>query len=78
MKPENEPISYEDFQAEVQRRKCNVWANVLAAEPKERAIGRRPRSALKEELLLHLDKARLARELLDTQKHDDESRPEGH
>ena len=78
MKPENEPISYEAFQAEVQRRKRNVWADVLAAEPKERAVGRRPRSALKEELLLRLDKARLARELLDTQKHEDESRPEGH
>lgn len=72
MKPENEPITYEAFQADVQRRKRNVWVNILAAEPTERTFGKRPRSALKEELLLRLDKARLARERLDTPKTGDE------
>ena len=63
-----EPISYEAFQANLRKRKRDVWSRILAAEPKERAVGKRPRSALKEDLLLRLDKARLARELLNTEK----------
>lgn len=78
MKPENEPISYEAFQAEVQRRKRDVWSGILAAEPIERAVGRRPRSKLKEELLLRLDKARLARELLNHKKHEEAPQPKDH
>ncbi len=62
MKPENKLISYDDFQADVQRRKSKVWVKILADEPVERAVGRRPRDLLKEELLLRLDKARLIRE----------------
>ena len=62
MKQENEPVSYEAFQAEVKRRKQLYWAKILAAETAERTSGRRPRDPLKEELLLRLDKARLARQ----------------
>ena len=62
MKPENEPISYEAFEAELKQRKRRLWSRILADEPTERTHGRRPRDPLKEELLLRLDKARLARE----------------
>lgn len=54
-------ITYEEFRAEVERRKRERWVRILAAEPPGRAPGRRPRDPLKEELLLRLDRARLAR-----------------
>jgi len=56
------PIPYEEFRAEVERRKRERWVGILAAEPPGRSPGRRPRDPHKEELLLRLDRARLARE----------------
>lgn len=52
--------SYEEFQAEVRRRKRARWAKILASES-GRAAGRRTRDPLQERLLLRLDRARLAR-----------------
>jgi len=73
MKPDNKPIAYDTFQADVKQRKSKVWVKMLADEPVERSFGRRPRAPLKEELLLRLDKARLARERLLAAKRTDES-----
>ena len=73
MKPDDKPITYDEFQADVKKRKSKVWVEMLADEPVERSRGRRPRDPLKEELLLRLDKARLARERLITVKRKDES-----
>jgi hypothetical protein len=53
--------SYHEFQAEVRRRKQARWARILAAEPAQRPAGRRPRDPAQEDLLLRLDRARLAR-----------------
>jgi hypothetical protein len=53
--------TYEEFQAEIQRRKRERWREILASEPPGRAPGRRPRDPEKERLLLRLDRARLAR-----------------
>lgn len=55
-------IDYDDFQAEVQRRKRERWARILASEPPGRPAGRRPRDPDKERLLARLDRARLVRE----------------
>lgn len=55
-------IDYEDFQAEVRRRKRERWAGILASEPPVRPAGRRPRDPEKERLLARLDRARLERE----------------
>ena len=54
-------MTYEEFRAEVMRRKRERWAKILASEPPGRAPGRRPRDPEKERLLLELDRARLAR-----------------
>lgn len=55
-------MNYDEFQREVQRRKRERWAKILASEPPGRAAGRRPRDPEKERILLKLDRARLARE----------------
>ena len=55
-------ITYEEFQAEVKRRKRGRWARILASEPPGRPAGRRPRDPEKERLLARLDRARLERE----------------
>ena len=55
-------ISYDDFQAELRRRKRERWAKILASEPPGRPPGRRPRDPHKQRLLLELDRARLERE----------------
>ena len=55
-------MDYDEFQAEVQRRKRERWARILAAEPPGRAPGRRPRDPDQERLLLEMDRARLRRE----------------
>ena len=55
-------IDYDEFQAEVQRRKRERWARILAAEPPGRAAGRRPRDPEQERMLLRMDRARLERE----------------
>ena len=54
-------IDYDDFQRDVQRRKRERWAKILAAEPPSRAPGRRPRDPEQERLLLRLDRLRLER-----------------
>ena len=55
-------MNYDEFQREVQRRKRERWAKILASEPPGRAAGQRPRDPEKERILLKLDRARLARE----------------
>lgn len=55
-------MNYDEFQREVQRRKRERWAKILASEPPGRVAGRRPRDPEKERILLKLDRARLARE----------------
>ena len=55
-------MNYDDFQREVQRRKRERWAKILASEPPGRVAGRRPRDPEKERILLKMDRARLARE----------------
>lgn len=55
-------ISYEEFQREVQKRKRERWAKILASEPPGRAAGRRPRDPEQEEILLRLDRIRIERE----------------
>ena len=52
---------YDDFLAEIRRRKASRWAEILSAEPRGRAPGRRERDPEQERLLLRLDRARLAR-----------------
>jgi len=52
---------YEDLQAEIRRRKRDRWLEILATEPAERPVGRRPRDPAQERLLLRLDRARIAR-----------------
>ena len=54
-------IDFEDFQAEVRRRKRERWAKIIASEPPGRPVGRRPRDPEKERLLARLDRARLER-----------------
>jgi hypothetical protein len=54
-------IRYEDFRAELERRKRERWARILASEPPGRAVGRRPRDPEKDRLLARLDRARIAR-----------------
>ena len=55
-------IDYDEFQTEVQRRKRERWARILAAEPPGRVAGRRPRDPEQERMLLKMDRARLERE----------------
>lgn len=54
--------TYEEFQADVQRRKRERWLSIVSTEPRGRPIGRRPRDPEQERLLLALDRARLERE----------------
>ena len=54
-------IDYDEFRRDVQRRKRERWAKILATEPPGRAAGRRPRDPEQERLLLRLDRLRLAR-----------------
>lgn len=53
-------IAYEEFRHEVERRKRERWMAILNGEPPGRAPGRRPRDPVQEELLLRLDRRRLA------------------
>jgi hypothetical protein len=52
-------ISYDEFVAEVKRRRRERWVSILASEPQGRAPGRRPRDETQERLLLELDRARV-------------------
>jgi hypothetical protein len=54
-------MDYEEFRQEVRRRRRERWADILAGETPGRAAGRRPRDPEQEELLLALDRTRLAR-----------------
>lgn len=54
-------ITYDEFRDEVRRRRRERWAEIVAGEPPGRPAGRRPRDPEQEELLLALDRARLAR-----------------
>jgi len=38
MKPDNKPIAYDTFQADVKQRKSKVWVKMLADEPVERLL----------------------------------------
>lgn len=53
---------YDQFQADVRRRKRERWVRILSSEPPGRAVGRRPRDPEQERLLLLLDRLRLARQ----------------
>jgi hypothetical protein len=54
-------ITYDEFRDEVRRRRRERWAEIVAGEPAGRPAGRRSRDPEQEELLLALDRARLAR-----------------
>jgi hypothetical protein len=54
-------ITYDEFQADVRRRRRERWLAILAGETPGRVPGRRPRDPEQERLLLELDRARLAR-----------------
>lgn len=72
-------ISYEDFRADVRRRRRERWAKIVASEPPGRPAGRRPRDPEQERLLLALDRARLERRRShpNAPSRDDLRRPEG-
>ena len=55
-------IDYDEFQAEVRRRKRERRAAILAAEPPGRVAGRQPRDPQQERLLRRMDRARLERQ----------------
>ena len=55
-------ISYDEFQAEVKRRKRERWAKILASEPPGRPVRRRPRDPEKDCLLARLNREHLERE----------------
>jgi len=52
-------IPYEDFIAEVRRRKAEVWIDRLCSEAPGRLPGRRPRDPEQEALLAELDRLRI-------------------
>ena len=54
-------IDYDEFRRDVQRRKRERWAKILATEPPGRVAGRRPRDPEQERMLLRLDRLRLER-----------------
>jgi hypothetical protein len=53
--------TYEQMREEIEQRRRERWAGILASEPPGRPAGRRPRDPEQERLLLQLDRARLAR-----------------
>ncbi len=57
-------IRWEDFRAEVRRRKALVWVALLQNEGPHRAAGRRPRDPEKEALLAKIDRMRVAKSKL--------------
>lgn len=63
-------IDYDEFQAEVQRRRRERWPRILSGEPPGRAPGRRPRDAEQERLLTRMDRARLNREREDRRRRE--------
>lgn len=57
-------IDYDEFQAEVQRRRRERWLRILLTEPSGRAPGRRPRDPEQERMLTRMDRMRLSRTCL--------------
>ena len=55
-------MNYDEFQRDVERRKRERWAKILASEPPGPAVRRRPRDPEKERILLKMALARRARE----------------
>jgi hypothetical protein len=55
-------VPFEEFRADVARRKRERWAKIVASEPPGRPAGRRPRDPEQEAMLLKLDRARLQRQ----------------
>ena len=53
--------TYEQMRQEIQQRRRERWARILASEPPGRPAGRRRRDPEQERLLLALDRARLER-----------------
>ena len=53
--------TYEQMRQEIQQRRRERWARILASEPPGRPAGRRQRDPEQERLLLALDRARLER-----------------
>ena len=53
--------TYEEMRQEIQQRRRERWARILASEPPGRPPGRRRRDSEQERLLLALDRARLER-----------------
>lgn len=56
--------TWEEFRAEVRRRKAERWADILSSEPAGHPAGRRPRDPEQEALLAELDRLRLSRSAL--------------
>lgn len=54
-------IRYQDFIADVERRKKERWVSILAAEPPGRVPGRRPRDPEQEAILERMDRRELDR-----------------
>jgi hypothetical protein len=54
-------VPFEEFRADIARRKRERWAKIVASEPPGRPAGRRPRDPEQEAMLLKLDRARLQR-----------------
>ena len=52
-------IPYEEFIAEVRRRKAEIWADMLSRETPGRVAGRRPCDPEQEALLAELDRLRV-------------------
>lgn len=57
-------IDFDEFREGVRRLKAERWADILAAEPPGRPVGRRPRDPEKEVLLAELDRLRIERSAL--------------
>ena len=57
-----EVVDYDEYQAEMQRRKRERWLGKLAGEKPGRVPGRRPRDPEKERILAKMDRERLIRE----------------
>ena len=53
--------TYEEMRQEIQQRRRERWARILASEPPGRPAGRRRRDPEQERLLLALDRVRLER-----------------
>ena len=69
--------TYDQMRQEIEQRRRERWARILASEPPGRPPGRRRRDPEQERLLLELDRARLARRERDGSMRVRRQRPEG-